>query len=55
MYACVIQCKLRNRAKGEFIGLEENGEGLFTFSGRKHVITADDSSKFRDMGYAKAL
>ena len=55
MYACITQCKSRKRAEGGFIHLGENGKVLFTFSGRKHVITADDSSKFWDLGYAKAL
>lgn len=46
MYACVIQYNLRNRAEGGFTDPGENGEGLFTFEGRKHVIIADDSSQF---------
>lgn len=55
MYACIIQCNLKNRAEGRFFSLGENGEGLFTFSCRKTVIMADDSSKFWDLGNAKAL
>lgn len=44
---------LRNGPEGGFINLGENGEGLFAFIGRKHVITADDSSKFYDLRLCK--